>query len=87
MALAGAGRAEDALEIQAMAVAHGEEMGTGVGALSETVDPEPFREAREELHEDVAAAAIARGRAVPLERRMDRVRALVSEPRAATRER
>ena len=63
-----------------MAVAHGEEIGTGVGALHNTSQPEPLRAAREELRDDVAAAAIARGRAVPLERRIDRVRALVSKP-------
>jgi hypothetical protein len=80
VALAGAGRAEDAFEVHAMAVAHGEEISTGVGVLHNNSRPEPLGAAREELHEDVAAAAIARGRAVPLERRIDRVRALVSEP-------
>ena len=84
-ALAGAGRAEDALEVYAMAVAHGEEMGTGVGALHDVFRPEPIRAARDALPDDVAAAATARGRAVPLERRIDRVRALVSAPHAAPR--
>ena len=69
-----------------MAVAHGEEMGTGVGALHEIFRPESIRAAREALPDDVAAAATARGTAVPLERRIDRVRALVSEPRAAPRQ-
>ena len=59
-----------------MAVAHGEEMGTGVGVLHKHHRPQPLAAAREGLPEDVAAAAIARGTGGPA-RAADR-----SSPRA-----
>jgi predicted ATPase/class 3 adenylate cyclase len=86
VALAGAGRAEAALEVHAMASVHGEEIGTGAGVVADVVSHEPIRAAAEALPAEVAAAALARGRAVPLEQRIDRVRALVAQAPAATRE-
>ena len=84
VALVGAGLMEAALEVYSMAMTQGEEMETGVGPLDEIVGSEHIRTARERLSPDAAAAAIARGRAIPLERRIDRVREFVAELSTAT---